>query len=478
MWPLKDGGTRDVSYPVVLPLQLRSGARHLESLLKLMPEEYCRGLLSWSIDSPAVVLTATSTAPDGPTIWAPPVADPMGSVVISPPGRYARVRIEAHDRTALQRPWEARWERAGEDRFGTFVFNHLSPTVPLLLEHVPNFGVFHRLVVRTPFLELTEGSVLRLGDLVVRFIVGPISGDLARPFHTVQYAPDRVTIEGGPIGNHREEGRFIEIVAPGGSADEAEFNAYRTLGLIAACVGPHAVGEVLFSERHENRRDPGGGTVVTTTTGKNPWFVTAEVIDMVHRALPRLEETTRVATALSVALRWYERGQRGDTPLDELMSYFIGIESILTAYWQQHESPEEAQKRRKRYDRIEDELLRLLDGDTAALKRLRDKMVEPTLPERMRFYVAERGWEPEVVEQFGQLAGKRSKLFHGSAASIRPEDARRARRLLGRLIRTELGLAEAMDWESLPLVFPVRSEGRAACATADLEGTIFAPDED
>jgi hypothetical protein len=399
-------------------------------------------------------------------------------MVLSPPARLCQIALKADDPAALARTWEVRWEREYEGKVVTAVWNNDAPYAPIPLEHVPNFGVFHRLVVETRFLELVEGAVLRVGDLLVRFVIGEIEGERAEPVETVQYASDRISIESGWIGTSREQGRFIEIIAPGASSDEAESSAHSTLGLIAALMGPHAVGPVRFSERHENVRATGGGTTVTTTVGRNPWFVGENIIDMVERALPALRGDGRMANALTLALRWYEHGNRGETVLDEFLSYFVGIEAIVTAHATEHGPLPEVEKRQAYYEGVEQDLARVVGGDKGLLKRLRDKLVEPALADRFSFYVGNRGWETKLIDQFAALAAKRNRVFHGSSVIVDAEDARRAKRLLARLARRELDLPETMDWESLPLVFPLRIEGRTMTGTGDLRGTVFEPDPD
>lgn len=43
-------------------------------------------------------------------------------------------------------------------------------------------------------------------------------------------------------------------------------------------------------------------------------------------------------------------------------------------------------------------------------------------------------------------------------------------------MRHKLSLPETMDWETLPLIFPMRSWVRAFGAAADFCGTVFQPD--
>jgi hypothetical protein len=445
--------------------------------MKLSSEDYRRGVVSWAVDSPATVETATAATLEAPTIWAPPLVDPAGSVVESGPERFMQIKIVAKDASALSRPWEVRWERIWDDRLTTAVWNNATPGQPIVLEHIPTFGIFHRLVVRTPFLEVANGVVLRVGSLVVRFVIGRVSGEKAEPFDTVQLAPDQIAITGGPIGGFQEEGRFIEIVAPGETPDQAELNAYSTLGLIAAAMGPHAVSEVLFSERHENVRADGHGAVATSTIGRNPWFVSDDVVELVHGALPALDHNGRRVKALALALRWYERGCRGETALDRLLAYFVGIEAVVTAFAIEQGPLPEVAERQEQYEAIEADLDRLVSGDKITLKKLRDKLVEPALADRFRFYATQQGWDEAVVDQFSQVAKARNKLFHGSSLFVDAASARKAERLLGRIVRRELALPETVEWETLPLIFPVRSEGRVIGSTADLSGTVFQPDD-
>lgn len=430
----------------------------------LSQDQYRRGLLKWEIDSPAVVLTSTTSLPDARSrTWAAPASKPEGSLVSSPSRQFGRIRIQAQDASSLRRPWEVRWEKIFQGRIVTWVWTHLSPDLPMLLEQVPNFGSFHRLVVETPFLEVGEETTFRLGDLVVRFIVGEVVGEKVDKSQTVRYEPERIVLESGWIGTERKQGRFIEIVAPGKTADEAEEHTFCILGALAAYLSDQVVGPVLFSERHHNPRGV-GGTLAFGGAGRNPWRAADEALSQIHSALDYFAgDTKRSSLAASVALacRWYEHGVRAETNVDRLLSFFVGIEAIINGFAAEHGPLPIAQQRRRRFRARRRDLLAALDGDERIFNRVFNYLIDATKAERFAFFAEQRGWTAGDIEGFRRVGQIRDGLFHGSAASVSNEEARSAKILLARMLRRELGLPEQTEWDTLPLVFPILAEGRS-----------------
>jgi hypothetical protein len=217
--------------------------------MKLTPDEYRRGLVKWNPAASIKVQTATSDDPLAPLEWSAPLSDPNGSQVLSPPGQY--VQMSWQQKAAGPAPYPVRWDRsAPEGAVQSLIYDPLPHKDTFIkLAHIPNYGVYHRLVIEAPpTLTWENDSAIRVGDAVVRLITGIIRGERVPPFEQVEIEDEKVSILTDWAGTVQEDGRFIEIVAPGSDEGSAELTATAIMGLLALVFGSGAIGKVLFSE--------------------------------------------------------------------------------------------------------------------------------------------------------------------------------------------------------------------------------------
>ncbi|MBI4337966.1 MAG: hypothetical protein HY683_09100 [Chloroflexi bacterium] len=425
--------------------------------MKVTVEEYQRGILFWDMDAKAKFWTSTSQTMGEQTQWSGPLTDPNGSKVQSLPYRFCNLRCSVDDRSALDRQFQIRWERLINNVVVTRVWDNDLTGAPTTLKHVPCYGRFHRLVVATPYLAWSEDTILRVQNLIVRFTEGKVKGERVEPYDQVDVADGTLSITGLPVGSAEAEGRFIEVVAPGQSAERAEALAYTVLGLTGVCVGDHAIGEVVFSESYEATQGHQFGTLRIPVVAKFPREAEHAELEVISGTLPVLLQNGRMNRATSLALRWYERGARAGTPLDKFLAYFIGIETILNAYAAEHGPIPEVLDRETRVERI----LSALQGDFSSeeLGLARQRLVESTLTERAKFYVVEHHWNAYLVEKFRLLARLRSNAVHGDATDIDESRVSEAHKFLFGLLKAELCLGD-LAWETLPTIsrFDLRYE--------------------
>lgn len=419
--------------------------------MKLSSEEYRRGILSWNMDAKAEFRTSTATVAGEPSQWSAPLIDPNGSKVQSLPGRYTALSCHVEDLSALQRPFRVRWEHLDDQGITTKVWDDDLRQEPTRLRHVPNYGRFHRLVIATPYLAWAEDATIRVGDVVIRMVDGTVIGEQIAPLDQLKIEADKYSITGDFSGTAEAEGRFIEIVAPGASFQEAEVLAYTVLGFLALCLGNHAVGEVIFSEPYEASQGKQQGALRIPVTARIPREAEDAELDLIDGILPSLLGGDRSRRACALALRWYERGIRTTTPLDKLVSYFIGIEAIINAHAASHDSLlPEARAREERFGPVLERLAGDFDRNT--LQQVRQRLVQTTLKERFGFYAIQHGWDNTLVDRFQELARLRNGAFHGDSVDIDEERAGGAKDLLRRLLKTELGLPAEMPWERIPQI--------------------------
>jgi hypothetical protein len=213
-------------------------------------------------------------------------------------------------------------------------------------------------------------------------------------------------------------------------------------------MGDHVVGDVVFSESYDASKGQQLGVLPIPVKAKIPRQAEVVELDTVDMILPLLLGDERVKRARAFALRWYERGIRAATRLDELLSYFIGVETLVSAYAADHGPVAEAIDRKSRFDVLVDRLSGEFDRDTLAL--VAQRLVQPTVTERFKFYVIRHGWDESLVDDFRRLAELRNDALHGNPVHVDAEQATQARDLLVKLLKSELGLLGDMPWQTVP----------------------------
>ncbi len=415
--------------------------------MKLTTEEYRRGLLSWDIDSNAALRTSTAESLDEPPVWSEFLTDASGSKVQSPPYRYAAISITPEDPTALARPHSIRWERLLDDAIVTTIWGGRHP-VKLL--HVPDYGVFHRLVVATPTLAWPEDIVIRHGKVIVRLVEGLVMGERVTPMDQVETEGNKIILSGGSGGAAVATGRFIEIVAPGDSPELAEQHAESLLGVIAVCLGENAVGETIFSEPHAASAEQQSGMHRIPVTARIPVMADGSQVDTIDQVLPATVATDAMARSRRLALRSYGRAMRAGTSLDAFLALFVGIEAIANTYASEHGPTPERAAREKRLAVLLQGLPQPVDPDTK--RWLRDGLLRPPLEDNFRYFVKQHDLDEALVDKFRELRRVRNDVVHGRVATLQKHQAYQAQTMLGQLLGAELGVAAATYPDDLPMI--------------------------
>jgi hypothetical protein len=154
---------------------------------------------------------------------------------------------------------------------------------------------------------------------------------LVEPFDHPTVEKGHISVVGG-VGSAQAEGRFIEIVAPAGSIDQAEALSYSILGLIALCMGDNAIGEIVFSEAYETSRGSQKGEVSIPVIGNVRRKTLLAELQIIDEHLGVLLNDGRIRRAITFALRWYEKGIRTTALTDAVLAHVTAIEAIVTAY--------------------------------------------------------------------------------------------------------------------------------------------------
>lgn len=418
--------------------------------MRLSKEQYQRGLLFWKSKQPVKFSTRTSNNPDAGGDWSEELTNPHGSLVTSDPLRYCDLKANLEFGKPLEVPFQVRWEQLRDNSVITHVFDDTLTGKPTTLMHLPNYGVFHRLVVATPYLRWSNDSAIRNGDVIIRLITGAITGEKVEPIDRVETNDGLPAITGSPSGTQEITGQFIEIVASGHTPLEAEAVAHSILGLLGLIIGPHVVGEVVFSEPYASSPNKQLGTLHIPVIAHFPKDAEDSEMELIDALIPKLAEQDRKTRAQRLALRWYERGIRSADPLDQLLAFFIGMETVISAEAEVNKPILPVAKREKHLQEVLKSLSKASHRDF--LKQRTDQIVGASLTDRFRFYSEKADWPAEDIMLFATLAKARSEAVHGELVSYDKELSRKAESLLVKLLKRELGVTFAFGWETLPRV--------------------------
>jgi len=239
--------------------------------MKLTPDEFKRGIISWESEGPIQVRTRTAGPAGETTGWSDWLTDSAGSVVKSPAGPRRQLSIRSAGGGALVPPNQLRWEQEQGDEVVTLLFDGSLDEPPKFLKRVLGPGFFHRLVVSTPAFSWGDDVVLREPGLLVRFVEGRLIGEKVDPISQVEIDEGgQVSLTSTPMGEYEATGRFIEIIVSGASADDAESRAHAALGLVGLCLSDQAVGDLVFSEPYETKDGRQFGALRAGVTAKVP----------------------------------------------------------------------------------------------------------------------------------------------------------------------------------------------------------------
>lgn len=407
--------------------------------MKLTPEAHRRGLLSWTTRATLRLRTDSTDDPALPPKWSEYLTDPTGSLVQSSAHRFSMLAAEVVENEALLHPFEVRWQRALDDKFFTRVYKDDFQEPPTVLTHLPGFGIFHRLVVSTPYLAWEEEATVCVEDTVIRILNGSLEGELVTPGSDVEITEEgTVAITGASMGTAYAKGRLLEIVTPGENPARAEARAFAILGLMALIVGPNAIGDVVFSEAYKAEPLHQYGTVKIPITARMPREAEGREVDRIDAVLAKLTIDDRGTRSGLLALSWYEKGLRSSAATDAFLAFYVGVEALVNSYASEHGPPDVVEERRQRLEPLIHALSSEFDGDELA--SLLDRLVSTSFAERAEFYRVRSGWEETFVRDCRQLARLRNSLVHGDVSSVDSGDVAKVRELLERLLGANLTL--------------------------------------
>lgn len=413
--------------------------------MPLTLDELWRGFLCWSDANHVVVISSpAANAPPGSTTDY--VVETSGSVAPVRPSEEQWIRLVPSGLVTSPPASSVRWVALDDEgkAIVTRIWQDLTAP-PIRLPFVPNLGFFHRLVVATPLLAISDSFALQADDLIVRYINGATIGERAPGVEHVEIASDGVSFETGRIGTVQVEGQFLEITAPGPTPAAAELAAFATLGFLAICLGDHAVGPIVFSTSFDASPERVQCTLRLGLPGLTPWPVEEVSIPAAEQHVADVRQVLANRPPIAIALRWYEQGIRSARPLDQLLGFFVGIEALIIGFCAEHGELPVTRERRERHKEFLEEVAGKVTA--ADLNSIRSRLLEPSLLDLFRFFAQQHGLDPAAESVFKRVRRARNDVFHGATVEVDSSLAEDARRLLMTLLRIELGIPGSLPWD-------------------------------
>jgi len=411
----------------------------------------------------------TTETPGGALNWSDALTNPEGTLLNI--DLQQRITFELAGFATLSRnTFGIAIETVPDAALITRVFQGVPPSGPVVLRHVTGYGTFHRLVVEAGALRWEHDVVIRQAKAMVRFITGTVEMETVTDLHVVAEVDGKPTLEGGQ-GTERATGRFVEIIAPGGSEHEAQLRAQAILGIVALALGENALGRVRSSERWEATPTGQQGIALVSGAAFSQPLTPAD-FGTVDTLLGSLVGAGSEGRARAIALRWYERGLRSDEPLDMLLSFHIGVEALVSAFYKVS-APIPAEAAREAEN---DSILQALKTlGKKVMGRVAQRISGASIREQFAYYASKQGLGSEAMSRFEKTKSVRDGAVHGEGSDVAVEVAREGEKLLREMLKAELAFGGQLPQERMPSVFQMRLAFQLVSAGSPAESGNVAP---
>jgi hypothetical protein len=430
--------------------------------VRLTVAEFARGLVSWKAIPGVEIQVGTAIDKETPKQWSPNLTDPNGSLLpLELQAVFAfKIWLKSHESAIPLPEFWIRIERVVKGVVITRIF-HGAANVQVMLRHLPDYGTYHRLVVDAGSFTWQEDVVFRQLGILVRFVTGEIEGERASDLKATIDEHGKPTLE-GTATTVKETGRFVEVVTPGKSAQQAEQHAFATLGLLAVALGQNLLGRIVFSEPWQATPKEQTGVAIATGAAFARHAAATEV-DLVDPLLFRMTVDEPIARARVISLRWYERGLRASAPLDKLLSFFIGVETLVAAFAKNNAPLPVEQARKPEDDKIL-QLIKKLGGNVVS--RVAQRIRGASLREQFAYYAQAHGLGADATSRFDKSKKVRDSAVHGDAVEVTFDVAGEAEKLLHVMLKAAFGVQGKFAWEDHPVIQEVRMHFALVAADA------------
>jgi hypothetical protein len=420
----------------------------------LSSEEYSRGFIDFDAELPegcsVNVWTETTDNPkDTEEDWAGPYSIPSGSIVGSAPKPFIRLKVElkrGEDAGKTPVLKKIRWERDNK----TFLWPgvHGFGGAPGALVLGRDYGSSYRLVLKPKKASWAAPIILIEKTIRVRFSKGKLGGyDISGFQGEVPNADGTTSIEGA-VKETEAEGDLVEILATVPTDDEksgrelAKTRVESIAGLLSLCFGEQILGEKIFEDYYFSKPSSEEGEVHIPVKQLQDQSISFESAAVADKSLLKLRDSS-LYISISLALRWYAKGAMYDSPVDQFIAYFIGLDALASGYF----ATIDPLPIRKEYTRLQEYLNKAQpklgqDLRDIALARLADYPLTLKFDSYWRNHFNN---ETLLGGKFSKLNRLRGELLHGKAQTVTPTDVNDAKTMLEKLLGRELGIEDLIN---------------------------------
>jgi hypothetical protein len=419
--------------------------------MKLFAGDYERGLLTWQPTVGLTIRIGTAAGPGDEMHWSEALTNPQGSLIGIRLGAVVTLQLQGTE--LLEPTFWIKLECIQDDVVYTRIWHGVPNGKPVIFTHVPGYGYYHRLVLDAGTLAWDADLVFRRDGVLVRFVTGNVQGEASGGLKPTTTVDGKIAL----IGSQETvtaSGRFIEVVTLGDSPDQAELHAHSLLGLLALALGQNVLRRIVFSEPWftELEKQTGVGTVLGSEV---PRQAGADEFDQLDPLFGELVKNGQVERARLISLRWYQRGFRAREPLDMLLSFYIGVESLVAAVSKETAPLPVEQQRSEENQAI---LTQIATLGKAVVARVSQRIRGASIREQFEHYAKNRGLGEAELTTFAKIKKLRDDAVHGDPVDISSETAREAERLLRTMLKSEFQVTQELPWERNQVIYSLSVE--------------------
>lgn len=153
------------------------------------------------------------------------------------------------------------------------------------------------------------------------------------------------------------------------------------------------------------------------------------------------------------------------------------MEAIVDAFAGERRSVPAVQAREQERDEVLEILGAQVDGPTLDRVKAQFRDASASLLDAYTFYAEQQGLATDLLDTFKMGRSLRNRAAHGGTVHVVAQHAFDVRRLLGTILRTELGLAQVVPWEPSSHFLNARIRHHIDFAPTNQEGVHKADDQ-
>ncbi|MBF8294195.1 MAG: tRNA delta(2)-isopentenylpyrophosphate transferase [Bacteroidetes bacterium] len=333
-----------------------------------------------------------------------------------------------------------------------------------------DYGTSYRRVIRPQRAMWPETLIIIDSNVRVKLWKGELEGFNVSGFKEAIENPDGNLSVKGAIEETKVQGDLLEVLATVSTDDETEGKerarhiVESIIGLLTLCFGEQILGEIIFEDFFFSKPYGEEGEIHVPIKHLQELSITLPIASTADSSLASLASSNLI-DAVSLALRWYSKGVDSTSPIDAFVSYFIGIESVVSGYF----ASLDPRPVRNEYDQLQ----KYFAGSNPPIgNKLRDISLDrladfPLTVKFQTYWRARFGRETLQSGRFSDMSRIRNEIMHGRMQSIQRKLLSETKELLERFLARELGVESAVRTRPVLLILP-SSESTGGITTREM----------